>query len=66
MWGSEEGQGNDLHEVTEPVVIGVHILTQTVLAPRHLHSTTGVEALDEKSSGNSYLIYSYQKVRGGT
>ena len=36
MWGSEEGQGNDLHEVTEPVVIGVHILTQAVLASKAL------------------------------
>ena len=31
-----------LHEVTELMVIEVHILTQAVLASRNLHSATGV------------------------
>ena len=46
---SEEGEREDLREVTELINAEVHILIQAVLASRHLLSTAGVWALEGKT-----------------
>jgi hypothetical protein len=63
---SEEGQIRNFLGVTELITSGAHIVTQAYVTHRQMILSTGVWDLDLKSSGESYLIYSYCRMGGRT